>query len=78
MDTSLKIYTEIPKTTFKMKQINKNLDVKFSYSFLPLEAIARLTKIFSDSKRNVTLLEDCRNLSLNKRLLCRFFMQIDF
>lgn len=78
MDTSLKIYTEIPKTTFKMKQINKNLDVKFSYSFLPLEAIARLTRIFSDSKRNVTLLEDCRNLSLNKRLLCRFFMQIDF
>lgn len=73
MDTSLKIYTEIPKTTFKMKQINKNLDVKFSYSFLPLEAIARLTRIFSDSKRNVTLLEDCRNLSLNKRLLCRFF-----
>lgn len=78
MDTSLKIYTEIPKTTFKMKQVNKNLDVKFSYSFLPLEAIARLTRIFSDSKRNVTLLEDCRNLSLNKRLLCRFFMQIDF
>lgn len=78
MDTSLKIYTEIPKTTFKMKQINKNLDVKFSYSFLPLEAIARLTRIFSDSKRNVTLLEDCRNLSLNKILLCRFFMQIDF
>lgn len=78
MDTSLKIYTEIPKTTFKMKQINKNLDVKFSYSFLPLEAIARLTRIFSDSKRNVTLLEDCRNLILNKRLLCRFFMQIDF
>lgn len=37
MENFLKIYTEIPKTTFKlMTPTTKNLDVKFSYSFIPL------------------------------------------